>query len=222
MPCFSLLCLAVLTAPRAAGADSFPSQLTGSAATPASAAEPESSGTHTAGELLESVGAEGDNETTQEASLQVAVVALSTGRTTDGVMMKWGYDHTYCMSVVDNTFRDGQKLQLWKCLNALGQHFQFDRSGGGSTMLLKAAAAPAFCVVIDANSNQNGAAIQLWRCDANNRAQHWTADCPHVTVRNAAFPDKCLVVNGNAGSNGNKLQLWDCHGSEEYKTWLCS
>jgi len=116
------------------------------------------------------------------------------------------------MSVDDNTFRNGQKLQLWECSSSSGQNFDY------SQRLLKVAASPRYCVVIDGNHNYNGARIQLWECDADVLAQQWNLEQSGM-FRNAAFPDKCLVVDSNKGANGQKLQLWSCDGDEQYKTW---
>jgi len=126
------------------------------------------------------------------------------------------------MSVTDNVFQNGQKLQLWECAGGSGQYFDFNNNGGES--LLKLSAAPEYCVVIDGNANVNGANIQLWQCDPLLQEQQWIPvacgmQCPYDTFRNAAFQDKCIVVDGNEAKNGARIQLWSCDGDADYKTW---
>jgi len=151
------------------------------------------------------------------------------------------------MSVDSNVFQNGQKMQLWKCSGSNGQMFQFDShrfdTSSDSPSVLRASAATQYCVVIDGNKNENGARIQLWDCDLNVKAQHWTRQwvCPSYVspdecrnsdpqtravrgdsqlLRNYAFPDKCLVVDWNKGANGQKLQIWTCdEAAQQYQTW---
>merc|ERR1712224_676037 len=96
-----------------------------------------------------------------------------------GLEFYWKHDSSYCMSVDDNSFRNGQKLQLWKCSGSKGQMFDY------SQRLIKVAASPNYCVVIDGNNNYNGARIQLWECDANNLAQQWTVDGSSIGTPNS-------------------------------------
>lgn len=134
--------------------------------------------------------------------------------------LRWSHQPGMCMSVDGNTFKNGQKMQLWECAAGMGQYFDYQPTT--PTTLLRSAAAPAFCVVVDGNKNHNGAKVQLWACDSSSEAQQWIMsgyDARNVMLKNAAFPSKCLVVNGNNGYNGNKLQMWDCAGDEEQKLW---
>jgi len=133
-----------------------------------------------------------------------------------GFELYWYYDSSYCMSVDDNAFRNGQKMQLWKCSGSSGQYFDYPPTQDYE--LIRVSASPKYCVVIDGNKNHDGASIQLWECDANNRAQKWLTDSNYL-IRNAAFPDKCLVVDSNKGANGQRLQLWSCEGAEQFKKW---
>merc|ERR1711963_31524 len=134
-----------------------------------------------------------------------AAVALAPG-----LEFKWMFDSSYCMSVDDNKFSNGQSMQLWKCSGSSGQYFDYSGCYG----LLKVAASPEYCVVIDGNKNANGARIQLWTCDATSVEQQWISD--GSLMRNAAFSDKCLVVDSNKGADGQRLQLWSCDGDEQY------
>jgi len=135
--------------------------------------------------------------------------------------LRWAPDSRYCLSVDNNVFGKGQKMQLWQCKAGMGQFFHYTPSE--ESTLLRSAAAPAFCVVVDGNSHHNGAKVQLWECDPYVQAQHWIMEhhgAGSVLIRNAAFPSKCLVVNGNEGYNGNKLQIWNCQGAEQFKQWV--
>jgi len=137
-----------------------------------------------------------------------------------GSYIRWSYDSNYCMSVDNNHFRHGQRMQLWHCKGGSGQYFQFDNSNSPS--LLRASAASQYCVVINGNKDQNGgsAFAQLWECDSHNQAQHWVRQWVgnSMWLRNAAFQDKCLVVDNNSGKDGQKLQLWSCD-DQRYQTW---
>merc|ERR1719436_967954 len=102
----------------------------------------------------------------------------------------------------------------------MGQYFDYDPNRRST--LLRAAAAHAFCVVVDGNQNVNGAKVQLWECDHSVPAQHWifhSHGSQGMLLKNAAFPSKCLVVDGNQGHNGAKLQVWDCSVSMYYNGW---
>merc|ERR1711964_117707 len=114
----------------------------------------------------------------------------------------------------------GQRMQLWRCAGDGGSGHYFDYSPSYPSMpaLIRVAQHPEYCVVIDWNKDSDGAAIQIWTCDAAVQAQQWYVDSSNL-IRNAAFYDKCLVVDGNEGHSGQRLQLWSCDGYEQYKTW---
>merc|ERR1711988_947843 len=135
-----------------------------------------------------------------------------------GSEFRWMFDQSYCMSVVDNVFQNGQKMQLWECAGGSGQYFDYSPYHHSMPALLKVAEYPEYCVVINNNDNYDGAAIQLWECDGSVQAQQWYVD-PSGKIVNAAYTDKCLVVDSNRGQNGQHLQLWSCSGDEQYKTW---
>jgi len=157
--------------------------------------------------------------------------SCETNPSSSGIPLQWAHDSSFCMSVVDNEFQNGQKMQLWECAGGSGQHFDFNNNGENT--LLKLSAAPEYCVVIDGNADVNGADIQLWHCDSLVEEQQWTPQhcgmqCPYgnvanpselTTLRNAAFPDKCIVVDGNVAKNGARIQLWSCDGDADYKMW---
>jgi len=115
------------------------------------------------------------------------------------------------MSVDNNRFHDGVRMQLWKCEDGSGQKFLFD-SNSGRPSLLRVAAHSEYCVVINWNKDKNGAFAQLWHCDPNLEGAHWVPqwDGDSMMLRNAAWHDKCLVVDNNKGKDGQKMQLWSC------------
>merc|ERR1712187_1101733 len=108
--------------------------------------------------------------------------------------IRWGSDQSFCLSIKDNAFSNGQNVWLWKCDGdgSIGQKFILDDQG-----LLRVAAAPNYCVVIDGNQGRDGANIQLWTCDGSTSAQHWYHDS-NSDLLNAAN-GKCIVVDSNQG-----------------------
>jgi hypothetical protein len=153
-----------------------------------------------------------------------SIAATQFTASSRGHMLKWAHDTSYCMSVVDNVFRDGQKMQLWQCADGSGQRFEFDYDKGREGSLLRMAWALDYCVVIDGNKRDNGASIQLWSCDHSIQEQRWISvdcgmQCPFVAFRNAAYDDKCIVVDGNRAHNSNRLQLWSCDTAGHFAHW---
>jgi len=124
------------------------------------------------------------------------------------------------LTVRDNTFFNGQNVWLWKCDGdgSIGQKFSLDDNPG----LLRVAAAPNYCVVIDGNQNRDGANIQLWTCDDSTLSQHWN-HYPNGVLFNAAYgPYVDIVVDNNQGYNGNNIQLGWVHprrGDGGLKWW---
>lgn len=124
------------------------------------------------------------------------------------------------MSVRHNNFQNGERVQLWSCdASASGQHFQFTNGGNSNsfTSLLQVSAASEFCVV-SANSDQNGAQIQLGQCEAGNLAQLWTQKptSAGMQLRNAASPNMCLVHRPDYSKT---IELLACDDNEGYNSW---
>lgn len=71
------------------------------------------------------------------------------------------------------------------------------------------------CVDVNAASNDNGTAVQLYDCNGSN-AQKWTANGSQNLVN--AGSGKCLEATGNASANGTRLQIWTC-GSGANQKW---
>jgi hypothetical protein len=68
------------------------------------------------------------------------------------------------------------------------------------------------CLDVSGGSSDNGAKIQLWRCNGTN-AQVGRFDGEALVTPSG----KCLDVEGASASNGTRLVLWDCHGGENQK-----
>jgi glucoamylase len=71
------------------------------------------------------------------------------------------------------------------------------------------------CIDDAGASTTNGAAIQLYTCNATS-GQSWTWNSNDGTLRALG---KCMDVTGGATGNGTQIQLWDCNGtgSQEWR-----
>jgi hypothetical protein len=71
------------------------------------------------------------------------------------------------------------------------------------------------CIDDAGASTNNGAAIQIWTCNAT-RAQSWTWNSGDGTLR---VLDKCMDVTGGGTANGTQIQLWDCNrtGAQQWR-----
>lgn len=157
----------------------------------------------------------GETNPVNESSSGV-VVSRRTHTATAPRSIRWGSDQSFCLSIKDNSFKNGQDVWLWHCDGdgSIGQKFILDDQG-----LLRVAADQKYCVVIDGNQDRNGANIQLWACDGA-PVQQWYHS-GNSEFRNAVN-GKCVVVNNNQGYNGNNIQLWSCDGDAGYKWWAMS
>ncbi len=63
------------------------------------------------------------------------------------------------------------------------------------------------CVDVNAASNANGTAIQLYTCNGTG-AQNWTHSGNTLQALG-----KCMDVTSAGTANGTKVQLWDCNGT---------
>ncbi|WP_433305906.1 arabinofuranosidase catalytic domain-containing protein [Actinoplanes sp. CA-030573] len=58
------------------------------------------------------------------------------------------------------------------------------------------------------DTGANGAAVQLWDCQAWAEDQHWT----HFADNTVRTLNRCLDIVGNGTAGGAQLELWDCNG----------
>ncbi|GIG00562.1 ricin-type beta-trefoil lectin domain protein [Catellatospora citrea] len=64
------------------------------------------------------------------------------------------------------------------------------------------------CVDVAADdTGGNGAAVQLWDCQAASGDQRWTWDGSSLRTLG-----RCMDATGNGTTNGTLIQLWDCNG----------
>jgi glucosylceramidase len=78
--------------------------------------------------------------------------------------------------------------------------------GGGTGGAIRGLAGK--CVDVAGGSSADGAAVQLWTCNAS-AAQQWTRP-GDGTIRALG---KCLDVVNRGTANGNQVQLWTCTGA---------
>jgi hypothetical protein len=120
----------------------------------------------------------------------------------------------YCLSVQDNSFRNGQNLQLWTCSKSPGQMFTWNND-----MIQLVSGGYKFCVVIDGNHPHDGANIQLWECDDKNVAMRWSPPL-YGDGMLVNFNEKCMVVEKNLVHDGANVVLGSCHGpNAQYNHW---
>jgi chitinase len=79
--------------------------------------------------------------------------------------------------------------------------------GGGTTHTGAITGYGGKCVDVNAASNVNGTAIQLYDCNGTT-AQQWTVNGSALQALG-----KCMDVTSAGTANGTKVQLWDCNGS---------
>jgi hypothetical protein len=80
--------------------------------------------------------------------------------------------------------------------------------GPGSTIV----GPGAKCINVDgSDTGGNGAAANLWDCNALDADQHWSPSA--LGAGTLSTLGRCLDVIGNSTSPGAKLQLYDCNGN---------
>jgi chitinase len=79
--------------------------------------------------------------------------------------------------------------------------------GGGGTGTGQITGYGGKCVDVNAASNVNGTAIQLYDCNGTS-AQSWTHSGNTLQALG-----KCMDVTSAGTANGTKVQLWDCNGT---------
>eukprot|EP00929_Paragymnodinium_shiwhaense_P051934 TRINITY_DN26057_c0_g2_i2.p1 TRINITY_DN26057_c0_g2~~TRINITY_DN26057_c0_g2_i2.p1 ORF type:complete len:135 (-),score=17.80 TRINITY_DN26057_c0_g2_i2:290-694(-) len=77
-----------------------------------------------------------------------------------------------CLSVKDNVFSNGQKMQLWDCQWGSGQ--MFDWVDQGPYSMIRVSSHPQFCVVTDGDRTSHGTALQLWDCYQAGSGKLWS------------------------------------------------
>src|SRR6185369_17384202 len=88
--------------------------------------------------------------------------------------------------------------------------------GGGGTGNTIAGPGGKCMDVAGDDTGGNGAAVQLWDCQAGAKDQHW------VLKNNGTLQTlgRCLDITGAGSAAGTKLELWDCNagGWQQWRT----
>jgi hypothetical protein len=81
-------------------------------------------------------------------------------------------------------------------------------SNGGAALTITGPGTKCVDVAAD-DVGGNGAAVQLWDCQATAADQHWTYNYADTSLRTLG---RCLDIVGNGTANAAQLELWDCNG----------
>mmetsp|Transcript_93365 Transcript_93365/g.166039 ORF Transcript_93365/g.166039 Transcript_93365/m.166039 type:complete len:325 (+) Transcript_93365:66-1040(+) len=135
-------------------------------------------------------------------------------------MIQWDKSGTWCLSVDNNDFSSGTKLQLWECGASDGQIFNFEFNMNEATVQTAKAQ-----FMIDPESRSNGAGISLKPTSSNGQRWKWSSKYQYGSggtgfLRLSGNDGYCLVIDGNNPYNGAKVQLWKCgDGGPSDKYW---
>eukprot|EP00929_Paragymnodinium_shiwhaense_P051932 TRINITY_DN26057_c0_g1_i1.p1 TRINITY_DN26057_c0_g1~~TRINITY_DN26057_c0_g1_i1.p1 ORF type:complete len:233 (-),score=47.34 TRINITY_DN26057_c0_g1_i1:180-878(-) len=80
-----------------------------------------------------------------------------------------------CLSVKDNIFSNGQKMQLESCHKWSRQLFDWIDMGDLGSMI-RVSGHGSFCVVTDGDRTSVGTALELWDCNEAGSSKYWKAD----------------------------------------------
>mmetsp|Transcript_93364 Transcript_93364/g.166038 ORF Transcript_93364/g.166038 Transcript_93364/m.166038 type:complete len:286 (+) Transcript_93364:66-923(+) len=136
-------------------------------------------------------------------------------------MIQWDKSGTWCLSVDNNDFSSGTKLQLWECGASDGQIFNFEFNMNEATVQTAKAQ-----FMIDPESRSNGAGISLKPTSSNGQRWKWSSKYQYGSggtgfLRLSGNDGYCLVIDGNNPYNGAKVQLWKCgDGGPSDKYWM--
>ena len=97
--------------------------------------------------------------------------------------------------------RSWVKNEVWQFISQFGSN---PPAGGGE---VKNGGANR-CLDVSAQSQSNGAAVQLWDCHDGSNQQWSVNSSKQLTV----YGGKCLDAENNGTSPGTKAIIWDCHG----------
>ncbi|MFJ8109570.1 RICIN domain-containing protein [Streptomyces sp. NPDC096132] len=111
-----------------------------------------------------------------------------------------------CIDVTGGSTRDRTPLQIWDCVGAARQKWQFAADGTVRAL--------GKCMNVNGGSRDDGAAIQLVACNGTG-AQRFRLNAAHDLVNVQA--DKCVDVRDMGTDNGTRLQLWTCGGTDNQK-----
>merc|ERR1712178_288954 len=120
-----------------------------------------------------SVGSEVDKQSNESS------FALSSSSET-GALIEWGADPTFCLSVKDNTFFDGQNIWLWSCQVSVsaargllhGSSVDAQRWFEVGKIQFQNAANRK-CIAVKENQGYNGNNVELGACEGDAEYKWW-------------------------------------------------
>lgn len=135
--------------------------------------------------------------------------------------MYWASDR--CVDVPDGNFYSGAKLRQWQCNYTKAQTFhEIINQDDGSRSFISDGTEGNYdlCLDVAGASKDNGAPVQLWRCNGTNAQRFWRGGSIYeATTWKNKGSGKCLDLdisgsygNLNTAPYGSKLQQWDCNG----------
>mmetsp|Transcript_29938 Transcript_29938/g.64545 ORF Transcript_29938/g.64545 Transcript_29938/m.64545 type:complete len:231 (-) Transcript_29938:84-776(-) len=91
--------------------------------------------------------------------------------------IRMAFNPEYCVVVDNDDFKNGAKIQLWKCddSNEMQDWVLWSHFGGScSGMIAAQATDKEYCMVVDGNNGFDGAKVQLWKCAGDQYAKTWS------------------------------------------------
>mmetsp|Transcript_13785 Transcript_13785/g.35000 ORF Transcript_13785/g.35000 Transcript_13785/m.35000 type:complete len:303 (+) Transcript_13785:72-980(+) len=175
--------------------------------------------------ILPAVAEQPEAKLRRTISGQAAFGDVAANASSEGFHIAWRPDFAYCLSSEGNMLEHGVQIQLWKCdqtWQSVGQNFHRDpREVYENYARIRMSRNPSYCVVIQGDWGEDGARIQLERCDPNNKNQTWNFNYEAGQIRAHSLqvwgPPKCLAIEGSQASNGAKIKLRPC---SEARDWL--
>jgi beta-glucanase (GH16 family) len=121
----------------------------------------------------------------------------------NAIISNW---HNKCIDVPNWNFSDGQRLIVWNCTGGTNQKWEFV-NGTVRTQ-------NNMCMDVAWGSRDNGAAIQIVRCNGNPAQQFVLSGAGDLVNPQA---NKCVDIAGWNPNNDAVLQLWECSGGANQK-----
>ena len=125
--------------------------------------------------------------------------------TGSAIISNW---HNKCIDVPKRNYSDGQRLIMWTCTGAANQRWEFT-SGTVRTQ-------NDMCMDVAWGSRNNGAAIQIARCNGNPAQQFVLSGAGDLVNPQA---NKCVDIKDRNPNNDAVLVLWECSGDANQKWW---
>lgn len=154
----------------------------------------------------------GEDETTgeiKEKEFQVSGKAEKRAQTRGLGFKSFQSEGGKCLDVnIEDLVKDGGKVQIWDCHNAIQQRWKFDDQDrlvneGGKCL-----------DVYVEDLAKDGGKVQIWECN-DQIQQKWNLDKKGRLVNKGG---KCLDVDINElTKNGGKVQIWSCNDQKNQR-----